>query len=47
MIICLMYNAIERLMIVMECSIISHGVGVVSGHMEKPGKDHRNGCFGV
>jgi hypothetical protein len=22
-------------------------VGVVSGHMEKPGKEHGNGCFGI
>jgi hypothetical protein len=40
-------NALGRLMIEMECSNISHAVGVVSGHMEKPGKDHGNGCFGI
>jgi hypothetical protein len=40
-------NAVGRLMIVMECSNISHAVGVVSGHMEKPGKEHGNGCFGI
>jgi hypothetical protein len=32
---------------VMECSNISHVVGVVSGHMEKPGKEHGNGCLGI
>jgi hypothetical protein len=40
-------NAVGRLMIVMECSSISHAVGVVSGHMTKPGKEHGNGCFGI
>jgi hypothetical protein len=24
---------------------ISHAVGVVSGHMEKPGEEHGNWCF--
>jgi hypothetical protein len=32
-------------MFAMECSSISHAVGVVSGHMEKLGKEHGNGCF--
>jgi hypothetical protein len=25
--------------------IISHAVGVVSRHMEKPSEEHGNGCF--
>jgi hypothetical protein len=31
-------NIVGRLMFAMGCSNISHAVGVVSGHMEKPGK---------
>jgi hypothetical protein len=26
---------------------ISHAVGVVSRHMEKPGEEHGNGCFSI
>jgi len=33
-------------MFAMGCSSISYGVGVVNGHMEKPDKEHGNGCFG-
>jgi hypothetical protein len=35
-------STVGRLMFVMECSRldISHAVGVVSGHMENPGKEH-------
>jgi len=40
-------DAVGRLMVVMECSSISHVVGVVSGHMEKPSKEHGNGCFDI
>jgi hypothetical protein len=38
---------VGRLMFVMEVSNISHIVGVVSGHMEKLGKEHGYGCFGI
>jgi hypothetical protein len=34
-------------MFVMDCSNFSHADGVVSGHMEKPNKEHGNGCFGI
>jgi hypothetical protein len=40
-------STVGRMMFAMECSNISHAVGVVSGHMEKPGKEHGNGCFGI
>jgi hypothetical protein len=40
-------NAVGRLMIVMECSNISHAIGVVNGHMAKPSKERGNGCFGI
>jgi hypothetical protein len=41
-------DIVGRLMFAMECSNISHVVGVVSGHyMEKPGEDHGNECFSV
>jgi hypothetical protein len=40
-------STIGRMMSTMECSNISHVVGVVSGHMEKTGKDHGNECFGI
>jgi hypothetical protein len=38
-------NAVGRLMFAMKCSNISHVVGIVNGHMEKPGKEHGNGSF--
>jgi hypothetical protein len=38
---------VGRLIFVMKCSNISHAVGVVNGHMEKPRKEHGNGCFGI
>jgi hypothetical protein len=31
----------------MKCSNISHAIGVVSGHMEKPSKYYGNGCLGI
>jgi hypothetical protein len=40
-------SIVGRMMYVMECSSISHAVGVVSGHMEKLGKEHENGCLGI
>jgi hypothetical protein len=40
-------NIVGRLMFAMECSNISHAVGVVSGHMEKPGEEHGNECFSI
>ena len=40
-------STIGRMMSTMECSNISHVVGVVSGHMAKPGEDHGNGCFSI
>jgi hypothetical protein len=37
-VICLVYSVlVERLMIAMKGSDISHAVGVVSGHMTNPG----------
>jgi hypothetical protein len=33
-------------MFAMECSNILHVVGVVSGHIAKPDKEHGNGYFG-
>jgi hypothetical protein len=38
---------VRRLIIAMECSNISHIVGVVSRHMEKSGKEHGSGCFDI
>jgi len=40
-------NSVGRLVFVMKCSNISHAVGVVSGHMEKPGEEHGNECFNI
>jgi hypothetical protein len=40
-------NVVGRMMIVMECLNISHAVGIVNGHMEKPSKEHGNGCFDI
>jgi len=40
-------NVVGRLMIVMECSSVSHEIGVFSGHMEKIGEEHGCGCFGI
>jgi hypothetical protein len=39
------HYASTRMMSLMEC--ILHAVGVVSEYMEKPGKEHGNGCFGI
>jgi hypothetical protein len=41
MVICLEYY----MLVYGEMVIISHAVGVVSRHMEKPGQDHGNGIF--
>jgi len=35
-------SIVGRLMFAMECSNISHVVGVVNEHMEKLGKEHGN-----
>jgi hypothetical protein len=40
-------NAVGWLMFAMECSNISHAVGVFSRYMAKPGKENGNGCFGI
>jgi hypothetical protein len=40
-------NIVGRLMFAMKCSNISHVVGVVSGHVEKPGEEHGNECFNI
>jgi hypothetical protein len=40
-------NIVGRLMFAMKFSIISHAVGVVNGHMEKPGEDHDNEFFSI
>ena len=40
-------NIVGRLMFAMECSNISHVVGVVSEHMEKLGEEHGNECFSI
>jgi hypothetical protein len=38
-------NVARWLIFSMECSNISHVVGVVSGHAAKPDKEHINGCL--
>ena len=40
-------NTIGILMFAMKCSNISHIVGVVSRHMEKPGEEHGDECFNI
>jgi hypothetical protein len=40
-------STLGRLMVEMECSNISHVVGVVNGNMENQSKEHGDRCFGI